>query len=97
MIRIIRIAGLFVFGITGGLFATAGLAHLIIQPLLWLRDGFWTPMEFRSALSFFGVSEPDLEWRGPQMIVTWVLEWPLALGLIVTGAAIALAGGLMAS
>ena len=52
-------------------------------------------MELRSALSLFGVSEPDLEWRGLQMIVTWVLEWPLALGLIVTGMAIAFGGGLI--
>ena len=52
-------AGVFVFGI-------GVLGH---QTLLWLQNGYWSPLEFRLAWQWVGGSEPSFAWVGVQKIM----------------------------
>jgi hypothetical protein len=68
------------------LLAFSGVATLGYQAFLWLRDGYWTTFELKTAWEFIGGATPDLPGlRGVQKILEWILGWPLSVGLVACG------------
>jgi hypothetical protein len=69
-----------------GVFLTAGIGVFGYQCLLWLRDGYWTPLELRLAWEWLGGSEPYFpQWQGVQKIVVGFFDLPLMTGLLAAG------------
>jgi hypothetical protein len=48
------------------------------QCLMWLRNGFWTPLPIELIWRHFGLADPDLHWRGAQIVVAGMLDLPIA-------------------
>ncbi len=69
----------------GLLLAVAGPCILALQAVLWLRDGFWTPLELRALWGVVGGPEPAFAWLGVQRIALGILSFPLGLGLFLVG------------
>jgi hypothetical protein len=68
----------------GWFIVLAGVGISLYQIGLWLRDGYWTPLEFKLIFD----KEPDLQqvtWIGVQKILAWILGSPLSVGLMVVG------------
>src|SRR6267154_578134 len=84
-------AALIVIGFCLGAYAGC---ILLYQCLLWLRDGYWTDLQFRLAWEYFGLTEPHLEdARGVEKIRTAMLDLPLCLGVFLCSVAVCLSGG----
>ena len=79
--------------IAGALAILAGFCVLAYQNVLWLREGFWAPVEVRALWTALGAPEPAFAWRGIQRIAFAVLGWPLSLGLVLAGFCVFLYGG----
>jgi hypothetical protein len=80
----------------GGLVIGAGVLIVFAAPLLlgyqcilWLQNGYWTPIAFREAISIFGgtspIPDPAISWQGLQKVVVWLLDAPLSFALWVFG------------
>lgn len=71
-----------------GLIGTFLLLGAVLVPsyqiVLWLKDGYWTPMPLDIAFRWFGVDAvthvAKMEWEGVKKIYTWTLTAPLAVG-----------------
>ena len=71
----------------GGLLLIAAPVVWGYQVLRWLIDGYWTSysllkLPLQQQLPF---EVPTLQWKGVQLVVTWVLELPLGLLCLVVG------------
>lgn len=73
------------FGLIGGFIAMSSIGVIGYQCLLWLIDGYWTPVRLRLAWHWFGGADPDFQWGGVQKIAWWILGWPLSITLAVIG------------
>lgn len=55
------------------------------QIVLWLKDGFWTPMPLDLALRWLSIDSMALvktiQWEGAKKICIWIFALPLAVGL----------------
>ena len=58
---------------------------LLYQAVLWLRDGFWTPLPCRVLWYALGGGEPSISWLGVQRLALGALEAPLSLGVFLVG------------
>jgi hypothetical protein len=47
---------------------------LAFQAIFWLRYGYWTPVSGKDFFGFFGISQPDLEWRGFEKILEFFFD-----------------------
>ncbi|MGY4227758.1 hypothetical protein ACVMIH_005119 [Bradyrhizobium sp. USDA 4503] len=78
-----------VVAIGGVVIGLCGPAVIAYQGLLWLQNGVWTPFAIRDALAIIHlgatIPDPSLSWIGVQKIVVWLLDFPLSIGLIVSG------------
>lgn len=56
------------------------------QIVLWLRDGYWTPMPLDIAFGWFGVDPVPhaaaLQWGGVKKICMWMLTVPVSVGFV---------------
>lgn len=66
----IAVAGLFIL--------LCGFTVIGYQGYLWLKDGEWSPLEFRAAWYSLGGSEPRFVWLGVQKIALAILDGPLS-------------------
>ena len=68
-----------------GFFGSIGIG--IFQSFMWLRDGEWTKLPLHTGLGYIGLetqSEIAIEsWQGLAKILTWFLNLPSALMLIL--------------
>jgi hypothetical protein len=71
-----------------------GIGVFGYQVIGWLRDGFWTPFELRTewewlwAVVGMRAPQPQFSWLGIQKIVSWLLQAPLSLAIIIQGIAV---------
>jgi hypothetical protein len=49
------------------------------QCLMWLRNGIWTPLPIELIWRYNGFADPDLQWKGAQIIAAGILDLPIAL------------------
>ena len=84
----VTVAGLFIF--------LGGFAVIGYQGYLWLKEGEWSPFEFRTAWYFLGGSEPRFTWLGVQKIALAILDGPLSGVTMTSGAIISWVGGVNA-
>lgn len=62
-----------------------GIALLLYQINGWLTEGHWTPFPvMRAWEAAFGA--PTVESPAMRGIVLWLLDWPLSLSLLLSGA-----------
>lgn len=66
----ITVAGLFIL--------LGGFTVIGYQGYFWLKDGEWSPLEFRAAWYSLGGSEPRFGWLGVQKIALAILDGPLS-------------------
>lgn len=56
------------------------------QIVLWLRDGYWTPMPLDIAFDWFEVDVAThvtaMQWEGVKKICMWLMTLPLAVGFV---------------
>jgi hypothetical protein len=79
--------------ILGFVVASAGLAVAGYQGMLWLQDGFWTPIPFSDLWLLLGGTPPRLpDLLGVERPITWLLNQPLSAILPVAGGGIAWIG-----
>jgi hypothetical protein len=90
----------------GRLLTRTGVATIVVafcilafQFLLWLRDGFWTPLDFQLLAEVVlkkEVATGGLTWLGVQKLLEWMPEFPLTLALVVMLALQQLIEGILA-
>ena len=56
-----------------------------LQAVLWLADGYWTPLPLSILLFVLGIEVPSLEWKGFQKILHWTLDLPISGFVILAG------------
>src|SRR5690348_2813672 len=71
--------------LAGVLLMLFGVAVLLYQGCLWLKDGDWTPISFAVAWYSLGGQEPMFQWQGVQKLAVWLLEAPLSAVSLLTG------------
>jgi hypothetical protein len=78
--------------IGGPMFALASLAMVILfggiallgwRVFIFLKDGVWEAMEVIDVMRYFHFPTIQVEWRGVQMGIDWLLSFNATLGLIV--------------
>jgi hypothetical protein len=56
------------------------------QIVLWLRDGYWTPLPLDLTFGLFGVDAvtqvATMQWGGVKKILMWILKVPLSIGFV---------------
>jgi hypothetical protein len=76
------------FIIVGGLIL-GGVGVFFYQVYLWLKYAMWAPMPVATALASMGFdyysSISAIRWAGIQKILTWLIDLPLSVCLIVLG------------
>jgi hypothetical protein len=77
-------------GVAGALI---GLAVSARQLALWLNEGYWTPIRFSTLWFAIGGPTPDrFSFRPAEAFMSWLLDQPLSVVLLVSGACIAWLG-----
>ena len=56
-----------------------GSAVVDWQVFQWLKTGQWYPVTLSAALEYLKFPYPDLEWRGVQKILDFLLDFPIGL------------------
>jgi len=73
------------FIISAGIFAT--LVIVAYQGYFWIKNGEWLSFQFHEVLQKLNIDLTrilDIEWRGFQMLIFWILERPLSLIIFTT-------------
>ncbi len=56
------------------------------QVILWLKDGFWTPMPLELMLGWIGVDAvayvSSMQWEGAKKVCMWIITLPLSVGFM---------------
>lgn len=68
----------------GSLTAVIGFGFIGYQCILWLRDGYWTPIP----ISVYFPQDPWADWTGAvgiKRIIDWLYDLPVSWSLIVIG------------
>lgn len=67
----------------GALLELIGWGIIVVQCIAWLKNGVWYPVEVRDGFQALSISTPYTDWAGIQMVVEWLLNFPLSWTLIV--------------
>jgi hypothetical protein len=86
IIRLFSLA-LYIVGILVILTA-AGL--FVYQCSLWLHDDAWTPIAIRNMVE--PPLQTDMEMKGLERIINWILDCPLTVAIFISGAVLAAIG-----
>ena len=73
-----------------------GAGVLAYQIIDWLKTGEWFPVPVWKIFELMGSDLsfiPEIEWRGLQKILLWLLDLPLSIALPVSGILLALGVG----
>jgi hypothetical protein len=63
-----------------------GLITLVTQVVYWLRVGEWVPQTLWDGLQkFFLTDRPKLDWAIPNQVLSYILDFPRAGGMIFLG------------
>jgi len=73
------------FAVTGYLLALACSIIVVYQTICWLRTGNWPTFTADDARTFLGIPFPQTEWVGITKILSWILDQPLSVDLLVLG------------
>lgn len=73
-------------GLVGALLLLGGALFPFYQFILWLKEGFWTPMSLDRMLAWIGVGALTyvigMHWEGAKIVCMWIITLPLSVGLI---------------
>jgi hypothetical protein len=75
--------------ITGFFLLLLPLGLWAYQCLMWLRNGVWTPLPIELIWRYYGFADPDLQWKGVQIIAAGLLDLPIALVSILIACIVA--------
>jgi hypothetical protein len=69
-----------------------GLTILLIQGIVWIEQGTWSPCDLQSVVRWLGLRLPASNWQGVQAVVDWLLAFPLSALPLVVGFSVAWSG-----
>jgi len=69
-----------------------GLLILLIQGIVWIEQGVWTPCTIAALLRWLALRPHPMPWSEAQAIVDWILEFPLSAVPLAAGFSIAWSG-----
>jgi hypothetical protein len=69
-----------------------GLLVLLVQGILWIEQGYWTPFDMDHIALWLGFRIPAIGWQGAQAVIDWMVRFPLSALPIGAGFSLAWSG-----
>jgi len=58
-----------------------------------VHEGDWPSFEVKDLWIWANLPLPQIQWRGTQKVIEWLLDWPLSVALLFAGVVIISIGG----